>query len=223
MRIIVVGAGPVGEYVVDLAVDAGHEVALIEADESRAEHCAQHYDATVLHAPIDAEDILDEAGAERAGALIATTDDDSTNLMAMVLGKEYEIENLTSTVNARHRERLFKRLGVNTLVDPEVLVARHLLDLVQHPKAEGVTTLAGRGQIYEITLDGQSSLADRTFGEIDDNDLLPKNVFVAYVERDDEGFYPREHHRLQGGDTLFVFSSEPLSEADVQVFCAASD
>ncbi|MES1930214.1 TrkA domain-containing protein [Salinisphaera dokdonensis CL-ES53] len=223
MRIIVVGAGPVGEYLVDLAVEAGHEVALIEADESRAEHCAQHYDAMVLHAPIDAEGILDEAGAERADALIATTDDDSTNLMTMVLGKEYEIDNLTSTVNARHRERLFKRLGVNTLVDPEVLVARHLLGLIQHPKAEGVTALPGRGQIYEVTLDAESSLVDRTFGEIDDDDLLPDKVFVAYVERDDEGFYPREQQRLQSGDTLFVFSSEPLSEADMQVFCKASD
>jgi trk system potassium uptake protein TrkA len=222
MRIIVVGAGPVGEYLVALAVDAGHQVALIESNESRAEHCAQRYDAMVLNASIDAEGILDEAGADQAEALIATTDDDSTNLMTMVLGREYEIDNLTSTVNARHRKRLFERLGVNTLVDPEILVARHLLDLIQHPKAEGVTSLPGRGQIYEIALDGNSSLVDRSFAEIDDSDLLPANVFVAYVERDDEGFYPRETQRLRGGDTLFVFSSEPLSEADVRVFCDES-
>lgn len=218
MRIIVVGAGPVGEYLVGLAVDTGHQVALIEADADRAEHCAQRYDALVLHAPIDEEDILDEAGADQAEALIATTDDDSTNLMAMVLGQEYDIASLTSTVNARHRKRLFDRLGVNTLVDPEILVARHLLDLILHPHTEGVTALPGRGQLYELTLGAQSALVERNFAEIDDQDLLPDHVFVAYIERSDKGLYPREDLRLRTDDLLFVFSREPLSEDDVRLF-----
>lgn len=223
MRIIVVGAGAVGEYLVQLAVDAGHEVALIEDNEERAELCAQNYDALVLHAKIDEEGILDEAGAKHAQALIATTDDDSTNLMAMVLAREYDIENLTCTVNARHRKRLFDRLGVNTLVDPEILVARHLLDLILHPHTEGVTSLPGRGQIYELTLTQDSALAGSTLAAIDDDDALPKGVFIAYIERDDKGIYPREDLSLEADDRLFVFSRDPLSKKDVELFRPGAD
>lgn len=86
MHIIIVGAGPVGEYLVRLSQEAGHDVVLIESDQDRAEHRAQNHDVRVLNAAIGEEDILDEAGADQADALIATTGDDSTNLMTMVLG-----------------------------------------------------------------------------------------------------------------------------------------
>lgn len=223
MHIIAVGAGPVGEYFVRLAVENGHDVAVIEADETRAEHCAQNYDALVLHAAIDEEGIFEEAGAAQADALIATTDDDSTNLMAMVLGQEYEIASLTSTVNARHRKRLFDRLGVNTLVDPEVLVARHLLDLILHPHAEEVTSLSGEGQVYEFELAGDSKLAGQTLAEISDDQLLPEGTYIVFIKRDEEHLRPRDATRLEAGDNLLVYSREPLSESDVALFTRVSD
>src|SRR5690625_4662325 len=94
MHIIIVGAQPVGEHLMKLAVESGHDVTLIEPEAAIAEQCSQNYDVQVLQARIDEEGILDEADASRAGALIATTSDDSVNLMAMVLGREYEIDNL---------------------------------------------------------------------------------------------------------------------------------
>lgn len=130
MHIIVVGAGPVGDSLVRLAQEERHDVVLIEADEKIAEAAAQAHDALVLHASITTDDIMDEAGADRADALIATTADDAANLMAMVLGQEAGIASLTSIVSHKSHKALFERLGVTILVDPEVLVARHLLGLV---------------------------------------------------------------------------------------------
>ncbi|HET7314525.1 TrkA family potassium uptake protein [Salinisphaera sp.] len=218
MHIIVVGAEQVGEYLVRLALEVRHDVVLIESNEERAEHCAQTYDAQVLHATIGEEDILDEAGASQADALVATTADDSINLMAMVLGQEYEIPRLISTVNSNHRKPLFDRLGVSTLVDPEILAARHLLDLVVHPGGETVTSLSGHGVIYEIELDAGSILADRTLGEIDDDRALPENSCIVLIERDDQQLFPREDKQLRGGDNLLVFSATPLSQDDLTLF-----
>lgn len=131
MHIIIVGAGPVGDSLTSLALEQGHDVAVIEEDEARAEAAAGKHDALILKASISEDDIMEEAGAGKADALIAATPDDSANLMAMVLGREYEIENLISVVNHKYHGRLFDRLGVRTMVDPEVLVARHLLNLIQ--------------------------------------------------------------------------------------------
>jgi trk system potassium uptake protein TrkA len=222
MHIIIVGGQPVGAYLVRLALEAGHDVTLIESNEERAEHCAQTYDARVLQAEIGEEGILDEAGAGDADALIATTEDDSINLMAMVLGQEYEIDNLTSTVNSNHRKSLFDRLGVNTLVDPEILAARHLLDLIQHPGQEHVTSLAGEGQIYELQLDAESELVDRSFGELDQDKVLPKNVFIVLIKRDDnKRLFPHADTRLAAGDDLLVFSVDPLSQDELGLFTGA--
>lgn len=223
MHVIVVGADPVGVHLIELAVDAGHDVVLIEPDETRAEHCSQNYDVQVLHAGIGEEGILDEAGAEHADALIATTTDDSVNLMAMVMGQEYQISNLTSTVNSKHRQPLFDRLGVNTLVDPEILAARHLLNLTLNPGGETVTTLAGKGQVYELALAAGSVLVNRQVGEIDDDDLLPQDSCIVSIERDGKRLFPRAQTALEADDLLLVFSVNALTREQLALFTGESE
>lgn len=92
MYLIIVGGGPEGASLINLALEKGHEVVLIESDEERARSVIQNHDLTVLNGDIADDQILEEAGVSQADVLIATTTDDSVNLMAMVLGKEYGVE-----------------------------------------------------------------------------------------------------------------------------------
>lgn len=131
MYLIVVGAGPEGSSLIDLALKDRHEVVLIERNEERVRAVLQKHDIKVFHADIATGGILDEANANRADALIATMGDDSCNLMAMFLGKEYGIKTLVSMVNEGHHKSLFERLGVHVLVNPEVIIARHLYGFLQ--------------------------------------------------------------------------------------------
>lgn len=218
MHIIVVGADPVGEQLIQLAIDGGHNIVLIEPNQERAEHCAQAYDAQVLHAGIDEEGILDEAGADHAHALIATTADDSINIMTMVMGQEYAIKTLISTVNSKHRKPLFDRLGVSTLVDPEILAARHLLNLASNTGGKNVTAVAGQGQIYELTLDVDSALAKRSVGDINNGGLLPKETAIVLIERDGKRLFPKPDTQLRAEDFLLVFSVHALTRNDLKLF-----
>lgn len=126
MYLIIVGAGPEGSSLIKLALKDGHKVAIIEKDEKRAQAVLQKYDVQVFHANIAQGGILDQANADQADALIATTDDDSANLMTMFLGKERGIKKLISMINDRQHQAMFERLGVQVLVDPEVIIAQHL-------------------------------------------------------------------------------------------------
>lgn len=212
MHIIVVGGGPVGDSLVGLALKDGHNVVLVEADEATAEDCAQRHDALVLHASITEDDVFEEAGGSRADALIAATSDDAANLMAMVLGQEAGIDSLTSVVNHKSHTQLFERLGIRVMVDPEVLVAQHLLDLVLYPDAEDVTTLAGREQLFELTLSADSPLLAASLAELKADEALPADLVVASVTRDDEHFFPRGQTRLQSGDRIIVFAPRGTSQ-----------
>lgn len=129
MYLIVVGAGPEGSSLVELALKDGHKVAIIEKDRERAQAVLQKYDVQVFHANIAQGGILDEAEADKADALIATTGDDSANLMTMVLGKERHIKTLISMVNDSEHQAMFERLGVQVLLHPEVIIAKHLYKL----------------------------------------------------------------------------------------------
>ena len=126
MYLIIVGAGPEGSSLAELALKDGHRVAIIEKDEERAQAVLQKYNVQVFHANIAQGGILDEADADQADALIATMDDDSANLMTMFLGKERGIKKLISMINDPQHQAMFERLGVQVLVDPEVIIAQHL-------------------------------------------------------------------------------------------------
>ncbi|MGC1952380.1 MAG: TrkA family potassium uptake protein [Gammaproteobacteria bacterium] len=218
MYLIVIGAGDIGSSLVELALKAGHDVVVIEADKERAEHVAASLDALVLNAAIAEDGIMEEAGAERADAFIATTGDDSTNLMAMFLGQEYGIRRLTSIVNQAHHRRLFERLNVHVLVDPEVIVARHLLDMVMHPRVKDVAILGEREQLLEVTISESSALVGQRYVELSGLKTLPAETFIVCIERDKRVLQAAEDLRLQAGDVLILLARRPLSEAELEIF-----
>lgn len=136
MYLIILGGGPEGASLINLALGEDHQVVLIESNEERARAVLQEHDITVLNGNIADDQILEEAGAAQADALIATTMDDSANLMAMVLGKEHGIKMLVTTVNQPHHQSMFEHLGAQVLANPENLAAQHLYHLAQQQPTE---------------------------------------------------------------------------------------
>lgn len=218
MRLVIIGADTVGLALVGLASNSNHDVVVIEPDPERAEHCADQHDVTVLNIGISDEEVSEESELARADAVIATTMDDSTNLMAMLLAREHEVEKRATVVNLPSHKRMFERLGVDILTDPEFLVAQHLLDLVLLPHSVDVTTLQGHEQIMEVTLRAGSSLAGQSPKDIKENKLLNRDLLIILVERDGERFFFENDTRLQPDDKLIVFSRRPIERRDVDTF-----
>jgi trk system potassium uptake protein TrkA len=134
MKIIVVGAGVVGARLAAVCCEAGHSVVVIEPEMSAAEPVAESCDALVLHASITDADLMDQAGAAETDVLIATTGDDAQNLMAIVMARDLGIDSLVAVVNDKGHREMFERLGVRVMLEPEELVARHLLKLAERER-----------------------------------------------------------------------------------------
>jgi trk system potassium uptake protein TrkA len=218
MYVIVVGAGTLGSRLVDLLLQDGHDVVVIESDEKVAKEASERFDAMVLHAHIAHEEIMEEAGAEKADTMVATTDDDSANLMAMFLGVEKEVETLVSVVNVSQHRKLFERLGVRIFTDPEIIVARHLFNLVRDPRVEELFSVPKGAVAFRITLGDESPIAGKTPAEAREAEVLPKGLVVASVTRGEEALIPSGGTRLEAEDQLIVFSRAPLDKATIKVF-----
>lgn len=220
MHLIVVGAGRIGASLVELALADGHDVTLIESDAETAEAMAQRFDARVLHASIAEGAILGEAGADGADALVATTGDDSDNLMAMVLGLQEEIATLVTVVNDRHHRRLFERLGVHVLLDPEDIVAQHLYGTLCRPEVEDSVSLPGGGLAFELVVSEDAPLVGRSLADAKKEGLLTRSVVVLWVRRRDaeEGEQPGDDTIFEHGDRLTVFSPRPLESDQLAAF-----
>mgnify|MGYP001795108302 CR=1 FL=1 len=130
MYLIIVGAGVVSEQLISLIKDKGYKVAVIEKQEERAKAIMQQFDVRVFHADIAQANILEEVDIKNADAIIATTKDDSVNLMAMILGKEHQVKYLITLLQEAKHQAMFEKLGVQVLSDPEKLIAQKLFSFI---------------------------------------------------------------------------------------------
>lgn len=219
MYLIVVGAGAVSSFFIQFAQEEGHDVALIERDEQAAQQIVEQYDIAVFHADLAQDSVLSEANASNADALIATTDDDALNLMAMFLGVEHEIPNLISVVTRRAHQRMFERLGAHVLVDPEAIIARHLYKLMLTPRLQDRITLPGGEYIFETTLQDHSPLVGHTLASARKQDMLANDILIASIKREEEQIIgPAEDVTLESGDQLLVFAHRTLNDEEYKPF-----
>jgi trk system potassium uptake protein TrkA len=219
MYIIVVGAGQIGQPLIEIATTEQNEVVVIENDEDRAEAAARQFDCLVLNDDATELDVLEEAGVERADAVISTTDEDATNIMICLLATEQEVPAVVSVVHNPEHMRLFRRIGVTTMENPQRLIAEYLYRAVKRPSIEDYMRVGERAEVFEITVDEDAPLAGKTLTEAADADLLGPEMLIVAIERNgEEPITPKGSTRIRAGDQLAVYSGEGATPEVTDVF-----
>jgi len=209
MYLIIVGAGDIGTPLIDIATRSGNEVVVIERDPARADAIASQYDCMVLNADATTKETLIDAGAERSDGIISTTDQDATNVMVCLLAKELEIPGITSVVHEAEHMNLFRQIGVNTIENPQQLIAGHLYRAVARPAIVDYMRIGEEAEVFEITVKEDAPIAGKTLTEAGEEGLLSDDVLIVAIERpdDDRPQTPRGNTRIKGNDLLTVYSA----------------
>jgi len=220
MYIVIVGAGDIGSPLIDIATRSGDEVVVIERDETRADEVAGEYDCLVLHADATAKETLEDAGAERADAIISTTEQDATNVMVCLLAEEFGVPTVTSVVHSPEHMSLFRQIGVNTIENPQELIADHLYRAVARPAIVDYMRIGDEAEVFEITVTENAPVAGKTLTQIGEEGLLTDDVLIVAVEREGVGkpLTPRGNTRIQVGDVLTVYSAVGADSTLTDVF-----
>jgi trk system potassium uptake protein TrkA len=209
MYIIIVGAGDIGSPLIDIATKAGNEVVVIERDEQRANTIASDYDCLVLHADATVKETLKNAGAEQADAIISTTDQDATNIMICLLAKELEIPSVMSVVHNPEHMGLYRQIGVNTMENPQELIAEYLYRAVARPAIVDYLRIGEEAEVFEITVAEDAPIAGKTLIEAAEAELIPDDVLIVAIEREGESppVTPRGKTEIHAEDLLTVYSA----------------
>ncbi|MGQ4554721.1 Trk system potassium transporter TrkA [Halobellus sp. GM3] len=182
MRVIIVGAGQVGSSIAADLADT-HEVIVIDCDEERTEEL--NYSLDVLAVTGDGTSVatLEEAGIEDTDMVIASTDDDETNIVvcstAKAVSDAFTIARVKNTEYLRTWERSSRAFGVDFMVCTNLLAAESIVRMIGLPAARDVDPFAGgMVQMAEFEVDADSPVADQTVAEADRFDSL---TFVAIL------------------------------------------
>lgn len=208
VHIVVVGAGEVGEYVCERVTRQGHDVALVERDPKRLRAVQEHLDVLAVLGNGASPHVLEDAGIDKAGLLVAVTNSDEVNLLASLLAKQAGVEtSIVRLQEADHRESepLREAMGVDLVIDPDLETALEIIELLEFPGVSEVAQMAG-GEVVVIgaRLPEYASAVGRTLQQIA-LDYEPNWEFLfGVITRGNETVIPRGNHELVAGDHVRV-------------------
>lgn len=205
MKIVLVGGGKVGFALCRSLVAENHDVVLIEQNEAVLNHIVSRFDIMGLLGNGADFTILEQAGVQECDIFIALTEHDEVNMISAVLAKKMGAkETIVRVRNPEYSNSYFKEkniLGFSLIVNPELLAARAIGNIVDFPSALSVERFAGgRVSLMEFVVKDASGLCQMPISEF----RKKFDVIVCALERNHELIIPGGEMTLQDKDRIFV-------------------
>jgi NhaP-type Na+/H+ or K+/H+ antiporter len=203
MEILIVGGGGVGRALADRFQKRGENVVIIDNNE---ENCKKALKMGIRAVHGDAEDVavLKKAGIETAKYLVATTDQDNTNLLVCQVAKTkfgFTGEKLVARVNDPENLQAFMDLGIRS-ISPVTATALMLDGMVGHHDLFTMCEVSEEGDILEIKVSNK-----RVIGKAIKEISLPEDSLIVMIRREDKSIIAHGETKLLDGDYVTIIGT----------------
>lgn len=212
MRILILGAGRVGESVAESLVSERNDITIIDPDPQRLRGLEERLDlrgvpGNGIHAAV-----LERAGAADADMLIACASLDETNLVACKIA--HDVFHVPMTIarlrsaDLQEGDPLLDKSGfaVDHVIRPEESVVRYVQQLIEYPEALQVLEFAeGRALLVAVRAAAGSPVVNHSIGEF--RQLFPQAPMrVVALYRQDQDIICEGATRIEPGDEIFLLA-----------------
>lgn len=207
---IVAGYGRIGHRIAEVLKNADIPIVVVENRESSIERIKED---KLLYVEGDAQDenVLLEAGIERAKGLICTLSRDQDNVFVTLIGRELnpDIFILVRT-NQHQNTKKILRAGANKVISPYEIGADRMANVILRPHVDKfmdrIVGGATQDHVFdEVKVFEGSDLAGKTLSEAE---IRQKYfvVIIAIIPHDSENirFNPGSDDKITVGDSLIV-------------------
>ncbi len=210
MRIIILGAGRVGESVAENLASEQNDITVIDPDPERLRRLEDRLELRGVIGNGIQPSVLRNAGAQDADMFVACTPQDETNLVACKIA--HDVFNVPTRI-ARVRSPEIKDseallgpdgFAVDRVICPEDSVTRYIRQLVEYPEAlQALQFSQGRVCLVAVRVSGHSDLAGRTVGEFS-QEHGEMNFRIVAIYHLGEEIACDSASRVCAGDEVFV-------------------
>lgn len=212
MKIIILGAGRVGESVAESLVSEQNDITVIDQDPSRLRLLEEKLDLRGVVGNGIQPSVLQEAGARDADMVIACAAADEANLVVCKVA--HDLFNVPTTI-ARLRspefvegDELLGKSGfaVDNVICPEESVTRYIHKLISYPEALQVVEFSQqRACLIVVRAAVGGAVVGHTIGELRDRFPHAEMRVVALYRLDTE-MDAKPSTRILPGDEVFVLA-----------------
>ena len=136
MKIIIGGAGAVGTHLAELLSSEKQDIILMDEDKDRLSSMDSNFDLMTVCASPTSIQALKNAGVDDADLFIAVMPEESRNMTACMIATNLGAKKTVARIDnyeyllPKHKE-FFAKLGVHSLIYPEMLAARDIVDAIR--------------------------------------------------------------------------------------------
>ena len=217
MKIIILGAGRVGQSVADSLVSERNDITVIDTDAQRLRELESRFDLRgVVGNGIDPA-VLAEAGAQDTDLLIACAAQDETNLVCCKVAQlMFNVPARIARVRSSGFEQGSALAGPDgfavSIICPEASLTRYIVKLIEYPEAMQVREFAGgRACLVSVRARAGAPMVGHTVAEMRNGTPEVAVRLVAIYRR-----FPEEpdrfvscdgETRIEPGDEVFVLAA----------------
>ena len=159
-------------------------------------------------------DLLKEAGAMSAEAIIAVTNDDEVNIFSSILAKDIGCDRSIAIVNNNNYRNITKKLNLDVLISPGNITTSAILQYVRRGKVKEIHDFGNdRGEIMEIEILPTTKFSDKKISDL----VLPKGVVIGGIVRNKKLIFPNDDTTILVKDKIIIFS-EPSSIKEIEKY-----
>lgn len=211
MNIVVVGCGKIGTTVVSSLDSEGHDVVAVDTNPAVIDEISDIYDVICICGNGADYDTLLEAGIDKADMFVAITGSDELNMLSCVIAKKMGAKYTVARIrnpeyNDKNLPFVKQYLDLSLHINPELLVANELFNILKLPSAVNIETFSRRNfQLVEILIKENSALCGMSLIEL--RKKYKSNFLIGLVMRNDEVYVPDGNFVIEKGDRVGIIAT----------------
>ena len=211
MKIVIAGAGVVGESLCSELSAEGNDVILIEKEEKILNKIVENYDITGLVGNGASYETLLEAGTDTADIFIAATESDELNIISSIvakkIGTKFTIARVRNPEYSSNMQFVRKELGISFMINPELEAAKSIANKLMFPFALSVENFFGqRAGFISIRVQKDNFLNGMQLKELEFSSK--DKVIICTVRRGEDVFIPSGDFTILEGDIVHIAGSK---------------
>lgn len=210
MKIIIAGAGEVGRHLAKMLSTENHNIVVLDDKDDVLANLDSNYDLLTYSGLPTSIESLKSAGVGSADLFIAVTPEESRNLTSCILAAKLGAKKTVARINnpeylQEEHKAFFEQLGINSLIYPEQLAAKEIVNSLKRPWARQWHEFCnGRLILVGVKVRAGAPILEKTLAELfkEENQLR-----IAAIKRKNSTLIPSGKDIVMADDIVYYIAT----------------
>jgi len=209
MKIIIAGAGAVGTHLAKLLSREKQDIVLMDDNEEKLIAMDGNFDLMTVCASPTSIAGLKDSGVPKADLFIAVTPDESRNMTACMLASNLGAKKTVARIDnyeylLPHHQEFFKKLGVDSLIYPEMLAAKEIVSSIKMSWIRQWWEFCGGALVLiGVKMRQNSTILDIPLSQMGKRDVP---FHIVAIKRGNETIIPRGDDMIRLYDIVYFIT-----------------